>query len=156
VEQAARELGYRPNLAARSLRTSSSLTIGLVSDTIASEPFAGHFIRGALAVAREHDQLLLIGETEGQAWLERDVVSGMLDRQIDGLVFASLFTRTCEQASACRRTSPWSGSTVPTSPRGYAHSSPRWRCRISRWAAGPPSSSSRATTSHACTASRCR
>lgn len=96
VEQAARELGYRPNLAARSLRTSSSLTIGLISDTIASEPFAGHFIRGALAVAREHDQLLLIGETEGHAWLERDIVSGMLDRQTDGLVFASLFTRTCE------------------------------------------------------------
>jgi LacI family transcriptional regulator len=96
VEQAARELGYRPNLAARGLRTRTSLTIGLISDTIASEPFAGNFIRGALGVAQEHDQLLLIGETEGKAWLERDVVNGMLDRQTDGLVFASLFTRTCE------------------------------------------------------------
>ena len=96
VEQAARALGYRPNLAARGLRTNTSWTIGLVPDTVAAEPFAGDMIRGAIAVAQEHDHLLLMGETEGKAWLEREVVSAMLDRQIDGLVFASMFTRTRE------------------------------------------------------------
>jgi LacI family transcriptional regulator len=60
---------------------------------LASEPFAGDFVRGATAVAQEHDHLLLIGETEDNAWLERDILDGMLDRQIDGLVFPSMFTR---------------------------------------------------------------
>ena len=45
VLRAARDLNYRPNLLARSLRTNLSHTVGLISDVIATEPFAGE-IRG--------------------------------------------------------------------------------------------------------------
>src|SRR4029079_3732164 len=51
VKQAARELNYRPSLLARSLRTTVSQTIGLLSDVVASEPFAGEIIRGSMATA---------------------------------------------------------------------------------------------------------
>jgi LacI family transcriptional regulator len=47
VLEAARALGYRPNVTARSLRTKSTQTIGLVSDSITTTPFAGEVIRGA-------------------------------------------------------------------------------------------------------------
>ena len=40
VFEASRALGYRANTVARSLRQQSSDTIGLISDTIASTPFA--------------------------------------------------------------------------------------------------------------------
>jgi len=103
VERAARELGYRPNLAARMLRTNTSHTIGMVSDAVASEPFAGEFVRGALAAAQEHGRLLLIGETEGKTWMERDVLADMLDRRVDALVFATLFTRGIELPAAAHQ-----------------------------------------------------
>jgi len=93
VLRAAEELSYRPNLAARGLRTNVTNTIGLVSDTIASEQFAGEFIRGAVTAALELDHLLVIGETDGKREVEARVVRGMLDRQVDGFVHGTMFTR---------------------------------------------------------------
>ena len=49
VRAAAAELGYRPNLAARNLRSHTSRIVGLVSDAIAAEPYAGEMVRGAYA-----------------------------------------------------------------------------------------------------------
>ncbi len=65
VLRAAQELDYRPNLMARSLRTKVTRTIALVSDTIASDPYAGRAIHGSLAAAVANGHLLFIGETEG-------------------------------------------------------------------------------------------
>jgi LacI family transcriptional regulator len=44
VMQAARETGYRPNIVSRSLRTGRTQTIGFISDTVATTPFAGNLI----------------------------------------------------------------------------------------------------------------
>ena len=93
VLQAVRETGYRPNVVSRSLRTGTTQTIGFVSDTVATTPFAGHLIWGALDAAREHDHLLLIAETEGDPELERELIEVMHDRRVDGIVLASMFTR---------------------------------------------------------------
>src|SRR5436190_1272503 len=93
VIRAAQEAGYRPNIASRSLRTGTSQTIGFVSDTVATTPFAGHVIWGALDAARDHDHLLFIGETEGDPELERQLVEAMHDRGVDGIVLASMYTR---------------------------------------------------------------
>ena len=90
---AARETGYRPNIVSRSLRTGTSQTIGFVSDTVATTPFAGHVIWGALDAARERDHLLFIGETEGDPELERQLIETMHDRRVDGIVLASMYTR---------------------------------------------------------------
>ena len=49
MRAAAAELGYRPNLAARNLRSHTSRIVGLVSDAIAAEPYAGEMVRGAYA-----------------------------------------------------------------------------------------------------------
>jgi LacI family transcriptional regulator len=93
VRHAARELDYRPNLMARSLRTKNTSTIGLVSDTIATEPFAGELIRGSLATALLREHLLFIGETEGDATVEKRLVQDMLDRGVGGFLYASMYTR---------------------------------------------------------------
>ena len=93
VLRAARETGYRPNIVSRSLRTGTSHTIGFVSDTVATTPFAGHLIWGALDAARERGHLLFIGETEGDPDLEQQLIEAMHDRAVDGIVLASMYTR---------------------------------------------------------------
>jgi LacI family transcriptional regulator len=93
VLRAAQELDYRPNLMARSLRTKVTRTIALVSDTIASDPYAGRAIHGSLAAAVAHGHLLFIGETEGDPLVEEKLISDFLDRQVDAFVYASMFTR---------------------------------------------------------------
>jgi LacI family transcriptional regulator len=93
VLRAAQELDYRPNLMARSLRTKVTRTIALVSDTLASDPYAGRAIHGSLAAAVARGHLLFIGETEGDPVIEEKLISDFLDRQVDAFVYASMFTR---------------------------------------------------------------
>lgn len=93
VLQAVRDTGYRPNRVSRSLRTGTTDTIGFVSDTVSTTPFAGHLIWGALDAARERGHLLFIAETEGDLELEHQLIEAMHDRQVDGIVLASMYTR---------------------------------------------------------------
>ena len=93
VLRAAQELDYRPNLMARSLRTKVTRTIALVSDTIASDPYAGRVIQGSLAASVGHGHLLFIGETEGDPVVEEKLIADFLDRQVDAFIYASMFTR---------------------------------------------------------------
>jgi len=100
VRAAAAELGYRPNMAARSLRTRSH-TIGFLSDRIATTRFAGLLIRGAMHEARRQDMALLIAETESDAAAddpqgepdsdpaaETLAIQAMMDRLPEGLLFS--------------------------------------------------------------------
>lgn len=102
VLEAARELGYRPSLLARGLRTQLTQTIGLISDVVASEPYAGELIRGAMASALEQDQLLFVVETGGDPALEERLVRAMLDRGVDGFLYAALQTRSADVSPVLR------------------------------------------------------
>lgn len=102
VRDAAADLEYRPNQIASSLRTQVTRTIGLISDSIASGRFAGEVIRGALDATRARGQLLFIAETGGEATAEERLVGGMIDRQVDGLIYATMNTRETELPAALR------------------------------------------------------
>jgi LacI family transcriptional regulator, galactose operon repressor len=104
VLAAARELNYRPNLLARSLRTSVRHNIGFISDRITTEAFTGDMIRGGVAMAQKHGRLLFIGETQGDTAIETDVTQSMLDWGVAGFVYASMYTQEV---------------TVPTSLEGH-------------------------------------
>ena len=92
----ARELHYRPNLAARSLKTRLSRTIALLSDEVATDGYAGQIIEGSLAGAIAGDHMLFIGEFGGDRRLEEHLVSDFVARQVDGFVLASTFTRNVD------------------------------------------------------------
>ncbi|MEV4077517.1 LacI family DNA-binding transcriptional regulator [Nonomuraea fuscirosea] len=100
VLRTAEELQYRPNIVSRGLRTGTTRTIGFVSDTVATSRLAGDMIKGALEAARDRGFMLIIGETEGDAELERLLLQAMHDRQVDGLILASMFTRTIKVPKA--------------------------------------------------------
>lgn len=93
VRAAAEELGYQPNLTARTLRTGTSGTIAFISDFVSSTPYASGAVRGALEAARRHDTLLYIAETLGDAELEDQLLQGLIGRRVDGFVYATMFTR---------------------------------------------------------------
>ncbi|TXK19084.1 LacI family DNA-binding transcriptional regulator [Homoserinibacter sp. GY 40078] len=93
VNAAAAELGYRPNVAARGLRTDKTLTIGFVSDLVATTRFASGLIKGALEAAEDARHFVLVAETEGDPRREEEAIAALLDRQVDGIIFATMRAR---------------------------------------------------------------
>lgn len=86
VMRVVRELGYEPNLAARSLRTLRSSKLLLTVPDI-SNPFFSNVIRGAEQAAREAGYAVVLGDT-GHDPAAEDQYAGMLRRrEVDGLVF---------------------------------------------------------------------
>lgn len=93
VLAAAAELGYRPNIAARGLRTDRTNTIGFISDVVATTRFASGLIKGALDAAYAGGNVLLVLETEGDPKREAEAIQAVLDRQVDGIIFATMRAR---------------------------------------------------------------
>src|ERR1700678_257071 len=92
VEQAARDLNFRPSVAAQQLRTSRSQLVGLIGDEIATGPFAGGLIAGAQAAARERGHALVVMNTGREGDLSVDLAA-LEDRHADALIFATVMTR---------------------------------------------------------------
>jgi LacI family transcriptional regulator len=93
VFAAAQALGYRPNVAARGLRTDKTSTIGFISDVVATTRFASGLIKGALEAAEAAQHVMLVLETGGEPEREAEAIAAVLDRQVDGIVFASMRAR---------------------------------------------------------------
>src|SRR3954453_5209714 len=64
VRAAAAELGYRPNLAARTLRTGVARTVGLVVPDI-TNPFFGRMMRGAQRAAQQAGYTVVLVDAGG-------------------------------------------------------------------------------------------
>jgi len=90
VLEAAGRLGYAPNGLARGLRLRRSNTIGFVSDYISTTPFAGKIILGAQAAAAEQGFFLLMLNTGGDRELEQREIEVLLQRQVDGVLYATM------------------------------------------------------------------
>lgn len=90
VRRAAEQLDYRPNAAAQHLRTRRSHTIGLITDEVASTPFAGDIIRGAQDAAWGHRKVLIIVNTDRNDAIRDSAVAMMLERRVEGLIFAAM------------------------------------------------------------------
>lgn len=96
VRQSMEELGYRPNLAARNLRLQRTKTIGFVTDHIGSGPFAGRMVLGAQEEAWRDGHLLLLVNTAGDAKRTEVGVQALVDRRVDGLLYASMAWRPAD------------------------------------------------------------
>jgi LacI family transcriptional regulator len=92
VQHVVDELGYRRNRSAQNLRTSTTRTIGLLSDHVASGHYANSMLIGASIAARRSDHLMVIGESQGDRELEDQLIQDMLERQVDGFAYMRLVT----------------------------------------------------------------
>ena len=102
VRAAARELGYRPNVLARSLITGRSRIIGLVVAYLENQfyPEAIEKLSKALQ-ERGYHVLVFMASNDGAA--TQKVIDELLDYQVDGIIAASVgmsndLTRRCEDA----------------------------------------------------------
>ncbi len=103
VRQVMAETNYRPKSAAKTLRTRRSSALAFITDEIASTPFAVDTIRGAQDAAWQHGMILLLVNTNANEKLLEAAVESMLDRQVEGLIFATWFHRPAKLPPNVRR-----------------------------------------------------
>ncbi len=87
------QLGYRPHLDARQLRTQKSNIIGFITDEIVTTPHAVHIIKGAQQAAWERKKLLLVINTERDLQVEGEATEMLLERRVDGIIYATMYHR---------------------------------------------------------------
>jgi LacI family transcriptional regulator len=103
VQKVAQELLYTPNQLARGLRTQRTRMIGFLSDRVSTTPFAGRMILGAQDAAAEAGSLLLLLNSGGDPDLEEREVEALLERQVDGIVYAAFYHRVVTPPASLRR-----------------------------------------------------
>ncbi|UAK23717.1 LacI family DNA-binding transcriptional regulator [Sphingomonas nostoxanthinifaciens] len=86
VLAAVERLGYAPNVAARSLRTTRAGKL-LVTVPDISNPFFSNVIRGAEAAARGIGYSVVLGDTRHDAAIENQYAEMLAKREVDGLIF---------------------------------------------------------------------
>lgn len=87
----ARELGYTPNVAARSLVTGKTYLVGLVVPDL-SHPFFAQIAKSLSQVLQEKGYCLTISTSEENAALEEDQINQLLSHRVGALVIVSSFT----------------------------------------------------------------
>jgi LacI family transcriptional regulator len=85
IRKAAKDLNYQPNQIARSLRTGSTNTIGLVVADI-SNPFFSHLARIIEDEANKYQYAVIIGSSDERNQKSQALVETLLNRQVDGLI----------------------------------------------------------------------
>ena len=84
----ATEMGYVPDMAARTLVTRRSGLVGVVIPDM-TNPFFAELAKGIEDEAAKHDLRILIRNTEGAEAAERDAVNLFLELQVDGILAPS-------------------------------------------------------------------
>ena len=133
VRDIAAELGYLTNRLASGLRTSSTRTIGFLSDEVATTPFAGRMIEGAQDAARmpaffdkhpDVDGFFCFNDTRAWAIYTEATRRGLIIGKDIAVVGVD-------------NHQVW--------PKRWIRRFPLWNCRITRWATGQSVSWSRSS-----------
>jgi LacI family transcriptional regulator len=85
VHKAVEELGYQPNLLARSLRSGSTHTIGMIIRDVANPLFAD-VIKGAESVLHDAGYSVLVSNTDGDVARDVEYIDLFLRRRVDGML----------------------------------------------------------------------
>ena len=104
VQHAIAELGYRPNLSARGLRSGRTGVIGLAVPELRQTYFA-ELADAVIAAAEERDLSVIVGQAGGDREHEIAVLAHGL-RQTDGLLFSPERLGTEDRGAARRRRLP--------------------------------------------------
>ena len=95
-----KELGYRPNLTARSLVTGRSSLIGLIVPDLI-HPFFADIAKGLSLAMRRQGYFLVLSSSEEDPDLEREEIEQMLAHRLDALIVAS-----CQSSPESLRVDP--------------------------------------------------
>ena len=85
IEGIAREMGYRPNALAASLRTKQTNLVAIVVPDLGNPLFAP-IVQGLESELRKHGMMCLIAQTPDDAGGRRDMVAALANRRVSGLL----------------------------------------------------------------------
>jgi DNA-binding LacI/PurR family transcriptional regulator len=88
VRQVAREMGYHPSAAARSLKTNQTKALGVIVRNI-DDPFFSEILQGIEDVAQAEGYSLFISSSQSDADRERLIVQAMREHRVDGVIICS-------------------------------------------------------------------
>ena len=88
IRQAARDLGYQPSAAARSLKTRRSQVLGVILRSL-DDPFFSEILQGIEESAQENDFSLFIAASQRDPNRERRIVQTMMEHRVDGVIICS-------------------------------------------------------------------
>jgi LacI family transcriptional regulator len=95
VRQVAEDLGYQPNILARSLKTQRTSTIGFISDEVTTTPFAVSMLAAAQDEAARRGFLLFVVNlgVGAPADVQRRALDLLLQQQVAGVIYACMYHR---------------------------------------------------------------
>jgi LacI family transcriptional regulator len=88
IQRAAKQLGYIPNIMARGLRTSLSMTVGVIVPDL-TNPIFPPILRGIENYLSPRGYTALIANTDGRESVERAAFESLLERRVDGFIMAT-------------------------------------------------------------------
>lgn len=83
-----KELNYRPNISARSLRTGQTYSVGMVVPSL-SDPAVSFIVKGINEIFRSAKYSLVLSSVDGDAEMEERELELHLSRQVDALMILS-------------------------------------------------------------------
>ncbi|NLC68291.1 MAG: LacI family transcriptional regulator [Clostridiaceae bacterium] len=89
VLKAIKEFNYAPNEIARSLRSRTSKTIGLIVPDISNEFFA-LLSKGAEAIAKDNGYFLILCNSDYDEDMEKEYFEMLMQKQVDGIIVATV------------------------------------------------------------------
>src|SRR5207249_9844667 len=89
ILQAARELGYRPNSAARTLRSGRSRLIALAIPDV-SNPYFATVLQGADQTARAHGYSVLLAQVRDEQDWQHMILDAFTSRAVDGFLLCEI------------------------------------------------------------------
>lgn len=89
INEAIRELNYHPNIAARSLMTSETKTVGLIIPDV-SNPFFADFAKNLESRLSQHQYSLFLCNSNNNLEKEENYLSELINRNVDALVISSV------------------------------------------------------------------
>lgn len=92
IQTLAHQLGYRPNMVARSLKTDRTFTVGIIVDNIVS-PFSPYIIRGIQDQLKIHNYCSVIINADWDPEAEAEAIHQLISRSIDGIIFVESWLR---------------------------------------------------------------
>jgi LacI family transcriptional regulator len=102
VLDAARELGFRPNLLARALATSRTSIVAVIVHDI-SDPYFGEIVRGVEDAAQEHGFQVLVSSSDRDPQRELEILELMLAYNVDAVLFSGGSLKDEAYERGCRR-----------------------------------------------------
>lgn len=101
ILRAARQLGYRPNCAARTLRLGSSRLIVLAVPDV-SNPYFAAVLQGAESTARQHGYFVMLSSVRDKHDWQHVVIDALSSRSVDGLVLFTMSPPSVREQIALR------------------------------------------------------